>query len=152
MPLLDRAMYCSAVTLILAWMGDSQERIDIIETIKECCRNILTTTGVQRLTRPCVDMWIVLTMCKIHAAPDALPVGAVDPVPIQSAAPNPLKQVLSELNKVPYRGRILQGCSVSLKFAREMQQVCIEERNNEMEDWLWDFQFMMDAALHVFHW
>lgn len=150
MAILSYEFYCVVVTMIVEWVGDDQNRLDRIEQITECCRNILSTTGVQRHTRPFADMWIVLSMVKIHSCDaDAPAVGDLPPVPISQADPSPVRQVLSDINKVPYRGRILQGCSISLEFAREMKDVC--KGNAEVVDWMWDFEMMMDAALHVFH-
>ena len=144
------------ITLILTWVLQAgthdveiPDKLDILESSRECFRTILSVCGVHRGTEVMAEAWQCLTLFKVHGVNEEELRSAALP-PISSAAPSLHYQPLRSLGNVGHASILEEECCSSLDLLAALSSVNMEnaemERDTELEQWLQDLQFVVEAA------
>ncbi len=144
------------ITLMLTWLlktgFDDEEvldKLEILESTRECLRSILGVCGVHRATEVMAEAWQCLTLFKVHGVDEEELRSAALP-PIASAAPSLDYQPLRNLGNVGHASILEEECCSSLDLLAALSKVNMEnaemEGDTELQQWLQDLRFVLEAA------
>ena len=126
---------------LVAWCNGDEERQEQLESHRECCRSIITVTGIHRGTAVLGEAWVVLTAAKISFGGRAL--GSFPLPPVASAAPSKEKNDLDAVGQLRHASILEEEVAFLLDWCNEMLQT---NKEGEIRIWLQDFRFMVKAA------
>ena len=141
---LDHDLFVALFTLLYVWKHDDAEKMEALESCRECVRTILGVTGVHRATEVLAELWIVLTEVLVYQQ-DPLATVPVSTIPISSAAPSPTCELFSALGHLRHADIFEEELSSTLHWVGDMMD--INDGNNlEVQRWLWDVGFILETA------
>ena len=146
---LSHQLFLALFTRLFAWKNEKHDgeydRDELLEGCRECIRSILSVTGVHRGTECFSECWILLTELKVAGPQDLLQGLKASTIPISSAAPSPNRGFLRDLGQLPHADILEEEISSTLDWVNSMKEINDEE-HVEINQWLSDLEFALDAA------